>query len=338
MEKIILITGGNGFIGSHLSKKLKSLGNKVICVDIKDNEWMDVDEYCSRSIILDLRNTNKVNELFMDIKPDEVYHLAADMGGMGFIQSNHSLILYNNTMISFNCVEASRLSGVKRFFYASSACIYPEYLQSNLPSHSVDVSLREESAWPAQPQDAYGLEKLMTEELCLRYSKEHPIQFRIGRFHNIYGENGTWRGGREKSPAAFCRKAIVSSEYFEMWGDGLQTRSYCHVDDCVEGIIRLMNSDVKIPLNIGSEEMVSMNDLASLVLKLSNKNIPIKHIPGPEGVRGRNSNNDNIRKLLGWEPKIKLEDGIKRLHHWISTQISHLNEDECKKLQTSTVL
>jgi GDP-D-mannose 3',5'-epimerase len=242
------------------------------------------------------------------------------MGGMGFIQSNHSVIFYNNIMISFNMSEAARKCGVKRFFYSSSACVYPEFRQENT---EMQEGLREGDAWPAQPQDAYGLEKLCSEELCKYYGKDFGIEFRVARFHNIYGPQGTWKGGREKAPAAFCRKAIVSDKDFEMWGDGKQTRSFTYIDDCVEGVIRLMNSNHREPINIGSSEMISMNDMANLAMSFNDdgKVVPIRHIPGPEGVRGRNSNNDIIKKVLDWEPATSLAAGLKKTHTWIKQQI-----------------
>jgi GDP-D-mannose 3',5'-epimerase len=254
------------------------------------------------------------------------------MGGMGFIQSNHSVILYNNTLISFHMLEASRINNVKRFFYSSSACIYPEGKQLE----EANPGLREDDAWPAQPQDAYGLEKLVSEEMALHYQKDWGIQVRVARFHNIYGPRGTWKGGREKAPAAFCRKAIVSTTEFEMWGDGKQTRSFCYIDDCVEGVLRIMNSDYSQPLNLGSEEMVSMNDMAKLVLGFCNKDIPIKHIPGPEGVRGRNSDNDRIRKVLGWSPSIPLSEGLKKTCDWIKSQLDQ--EKNLEQYSTSKIV
>jgi GDP-D-mannose 3',5'-epimerase len=253
------------------------------------------------------------------------------MGGMGFIQSNHSVILYNNTMISFNMVEAARQVGcVTRFFYSSSACVYPEYrqLEEQIPG------LKESDAWPAQPQDAYGLEKLMTEELCKYYGKDHPtIRFRVARFHNIYGPYGTWKGGREKAPAAFCRKAIASEKDFEVWGDGKQTRSFCYIDDCVEGILRLMRSDYEQPLNLGSDEMIAMNDMARMALEFDGKpNMPLRHISGPEGVRGRNSDNTVINQVLKWAPPTSLKDGLQRTHAWIKKQIE---AEKAKGIDTS---
>jgi GDP-D-mannose 3',5'-epimerase len=311
----ILVAGGGGFIGSHLARRLKNEGHWVRVADWKENEYFKHEEFCNEFQLLDLRDLNNCLTATKDI--EWVFNLAADMGGMGFIQSNHALILYNNTMISFNVAEAARRNGVKRFFYSSSACIYPEYKQKE----TVIPPLKESDAWPAQPQDAYGLEKLVTEELCIHYGKEFPMEFRIARFHNIYGPQGTWKGGREKAPAAFCRKVIASEKEFEMWGDGLQTRSFCYVDDCVEGIIRIMNSDYKLPLNLGSEEMVTMNDMAKLVMEIGSKQLNIKHIPGPEGVRGRNSDNTLIRQVLGWAPGISLREGLTRVYPWIKAQI-----------------
>eukprot|EP01121_Diplochlamys_sp_Union-15-3_P016993 TRINITY_DN58_c0_g1_i1.p1 TRINITY_DN58_c0_g1~~TRINITY_DN58_c0_g1_i1.p1 ORF type:complete len:346 (-),score=65.31 TRINITY_DN58_c0_g1_i1:56-1093(-) len=318
--KRVLIGGGGGFIGSHLAKRLKNEGHWVRVADWKRNEYFKEEEFCNEFLLIDLRDFNNCLKATEGV--EWVFNLAADMGGMGFIQSNHSVILYNNTMISFNVVEAARRNKVKRFFYSSSACVYPEYRQLK-----TEVSLKEEDAWPAQPQDAYGLEKLCSEELCKYYGKEFPIEFRVGRFHNIYGPQGTWKGGREKAPAAFCRKAIAATKEFEIWGDGEQTRSFCYVDDCVEGVLRLFHSDFKEPLNIGSDEMISMNNMAKLALSYAGKDIPIKHIPGPEGVRGRNSDNTLIKKVLGWAPSITLADGLKRTFNWIKTQI----DEEAKK-------
>jgi len=237
---------------------------------------------------------------------------------MGFIQSNHSSILYNNTIISLNMVEAGRRCNMKRYFYSSSACIYPEGKQTA----EANPGLKESDAWPAQPQDAYGLEKLVTEELCKWYGHDFPsIKYRVARFHNIYGSHGTWKGGREKAPAAFVRKVICSDKQFEMWGDGKQTRSFCYVDDCVEGILRLMRSDYSSPVNIGSDEMISMNDMTTLISTFEGKNLTINHIPGPEGVRGRNSDNTLIKQVLGWAPSITLADGLKRLYTWMKPEI-----------------
>merc|ERR1719333_301350 len=249
------------------------------------------------------------------------------MGGMGFIQSNHSRILYNSTMISFNVLEAARVAGTcKRFWYASSACIYPEYkqLDENLDGAS---GLKESDAWPAQPQDAYGLEKLVTEELLMHYDSDFKMEARIGRFHNIYGPRGTWKGGREKAPAAFCRKAITSTDHFEMWGDGKQTRSFTYIDDCVEGVLRLMFSDCDVPINLGTTEMVDMIEFANIAMSFEDKKLPIKHIDGPMGVRGRNSNNKLIMEKLGWEPTIKISDGLRKTYFWIKAEIENEGGD-----------
>ncbi|CAF2011312.1 unnamed protein product [Brassica napus] len=315
-EKLrISITGAGGFIASHIARRLKHEGHYVIASDWKKNEHMTEDMFCDEFHLVDLRvmeNCLKVTD-----KVDHVFNLAADMGGMGFIQSNHSVIMYNNTMISFNMIEAARINGIKRFFYASSACIYPEFKQLE----TTNVSLKESDAWPAEPQDAYGLEKLATEELCKHYNKDFGIECRIGRFHNIYGPFGTWKGGREKAPAAFCRKALTSTDRFEMWGDGLQTRSFTFIDECVEGVLRLTKSDFREPVNIGSDEMVSMNEMAEMVLSFEEKKLPIHHIPGPEGVRGRNSDNNLIKEKLGWAPTMRLKEGLRITYFWIKEQI-----------------
>jgi len=311
----VLIGGGGGFIGSHLARRLKHDGFYVVVADWQENKYFKQEEFCHEFHKVDLRSLDVCLKVMQGC--EHVYNLAADMGGMGFIQSNHSVILYNNTMISFNMLEAARRVHAKKFFYSSSACIYPEYKQTD----EANPGLKESDAWPAAPQDAYGLEKLVSEELCKHYMKDFGIEVHVARFHNIYGTHGTWKGGREKAPAAFCRKVIASDKEFEMWGDGKQTRSFCYVDDCVEGIIRLMNSNVYEPINLGSEEMISMNDMATLVMGFDNKKLTIRHIPGPEGVRGRNSDNALIRQRLGWEPSIKLADGIKRLYDWLKIQI-----------------
>jgi nucleoside-diphosphate-sugar epimerase len=247
------------------------------------------------------------------------------MGGMGFIQSNHSRIGYNNTMISLNVLEAARCRGASRYFYSSSACVYPINTQNDAGN---TIGLKEDTAWPAYPQDVYGLEKLYGEEIAMKYSEEFPeFKVRIARFHGIYGEFGTWKGGREKVPAAFCRKAATSETSFEIWGDGEQKRSFCYIDDCIEGVIRIMKSDYDKPLNIGSEEMLSMNDFAELVMKIAGKNLPLKHSLGPEGVRGRNSENTLIEQVLGWKPSISLAVGIEKTYNWIKEQVDAEKEN-----------
>merc|ERR1712072_343148 len=317
------VAGAGGFIGSHLAKLLKEKGHYVIAVDWKRNEYFEESQFCDEFKLLDLRTLE--NCLKATEGCEWCFNLAADMGGMGFIQSNHSLILYNNTMISFNMAEAARQAGVKRMFYASSACIYPEGKQ--VTTHSDDQAaggwgLKESDAWPAEPQDAYGLEKLVSEELCKHYGQDiAEMEFRIARFHNIYGPQGTWRGGREKAPAAFCRKVAANSTKFEMWGDGKQTRSFTYIDDCVDGIMRLFNSDCLEVLNLGSDEMVSMNQMAEMIMGIAGKELQVEHIPGPEGVRGRNSDNDMIKECLGWAPEIRLVDGLTKTYAWINENV-----------------
>jgi GDP-D-mannose 3',5'-epimerase len=289
---------------------------------------MQEDVFCDEFILVDLRLFDNCAKVVAGC--DHVFNLAADMGGMGFIQSNHSVIMYNNTMISFNMMEAARQAGVQRFFYASSACIYPEGKQ--METEVEGGGLKEEDAWPAQPQDAYGLEKLASEELCIHYNKDFGIECRIARFHNIYGPYGTWKGGREKAPAAFCRKAITSGDEVEMWGDGKQTRSFTFIDDCVEGILRITKSDYRQPLNLGSDEMVSMNGMMNLILGFEGNKKSIKHIPGPEGVRGRNSDNKLILEKLGWAPSIRLADGLRITYGWIKGELEREAREQGKDL------
>lgn len=311
----VCIAGGGGFIGSHIAKKLKAEGCYVVCADWKTNEFMEVAEFCDEFHQVDLRILD--NCLKVTAGCQHVYNLAADMGGMGFIVSNQSVLLYNNTMISFNMLEAARQNSVKRYFYSSTACVYNEALQMD----PENPGLAEHMAWPARPQDTYGLEKLYAEEMAIAYAKDFPVKTRIARYHNVYGPRGTWKGGREKVPAAFCRKAVVSTEEFEVWGDGKQTRSFMFIDDCVEGSIRIMLSDCEVPLNLGTDEMVDMNDFARLCMSFEGKTLPIKNIPGPEGVRGRNSDNTMIKAKLGWAPSITLRDGVQKTHAWIKSQI-----------------
>jgi GDP-D-mannose 3', 5'-epimerase len=314
--KRVLVTGAGGFIGHHLVTYLKERGYWVRGVDLKYPEFTEVnaDEF----ELLDLRRRD--DALVAARGVDQVYALAADMGGMGFISENHATILHNNALINLHTIEAARLHGVERYLYSSSACIYPEHLQAD-----ADVApLREEDAYPANPQDAYGWEKLISERLCEYYTDEHGLPTRVVRFHNVYGPYGTYDGGREKAPAALCRKIAQAEpgDFVEVWGDGEQTRSFCYVDDCIEGIYRIMQSNHAEPLNLGTDRMVSINELARLVIDVSGKrDLELKHVDGPQGVRGRNSDNSKLREVLGWEPQISLEDGLVPTYRWIEKQV-----------------
>lgn len=316
MEKVV-VTGAGGFIGHHLVTFLKKHGYWVRGVDLKHPEYnkSDADEF----LILDLRDKENAARATADM--DHVYALAADMGGMGYISSHNAIILYNNAAINLNTLETARLNKVKRLFYSSSACIYPEYKQekANL------VPLKEEDAFPAQPQDAYGWEKLFTELMARYYKEDYKLETRVARFHNIFGPLGTWDGGREKAPAAICRKVamakLTGGKDIEIWGDGKQTRSFCYIDDCVVGIYKLMMSDFPEPLNIGQDRMVSIDQLVDIVSTISGVKLTKKHIEGPQGVRGRNSDNTKLRKILKWEPEISLEEGLERTYKWIEKKL-----------------
>jgi GDP-D-mannose 3', 5'-epimerase len=315
MERVV-VTGAGGFIGHHLVTELKRLGYWVRGVDLKPPEFTEVD--ADEFELLDLRRRDDALVAMRDI--DQVYALAADMGGMGFISRNHATILYNNALINLHTIEAARVHGVQRYLYSSSACVYPEHLQVD-----ADITpLKEEDAYPANPQDAYGWEKLISEKLCEYYAGEYGMKVRIVRFHNIYGPYGTYDGGREKAPAALCRKVAMADpgDAIEIWGDGEQTRSFCHVADCVEGIYRLMQSDYDQPLNLGTDHMVSINELARIIIEISGKrDLELRHVEGPQGVRGRNSDNTRLRDVLGWEPDITLEDGLVPTYRWIEKQV-----------------
>ncbi|MDX1438419.1 MAG: NAD-dependent epimerase/dehydratase family protein [Rubricoccaceae bacterium] len=320
----VLVTGAGGFIGHHLVKYLKAKGYWVRGVDIKEPEFEETaaDEF----LLLDLRRWENCRTACSGV--EHVYALAADMGGMGFISKYHAEILHNNILINTHTMEAAREAGVTRYLYTSSACIYPEYLQTEAEV----TPLKEDDAYPAQPQDAYGWEKLITEQLAYHYGRQYGMETRTVRFHNVYGELGTWEGGREKAPAAMCRKVamakLTDSPEVEIWGDGEQTRSFMHVDDCVEGVYRLMMSDCGEPLNLGRDRMVTINQLADVAAQAAGISIEKKHIDGPMGVRGRNSDNTKLREVLQWEPKITLEDGIARTYRWIEDQLrSKLDRD-----------
>lgn len=316
--KKALVCGAGGFIGGHLVNRLKSEGYWVRGVDQKENEYdnNNADEF----ILGDLRNPLVANDVVTD-DLDEIYQLAADMGGAGFVftGTNDAAIMHNSILCNLNILEAAYQKGVRRIFYSSSACMYPEYNQMdpNNPKCS------EESAYPAAPDSEYGWEKLFSERLFLAYQKNHGIDVRIARFHNIFGPQGTWDGGREKAPAAVCRKVAMADDggSIDIWGDGKQTRSFLIVDECVDGIRRLMNSDFSGPVNLGSEEMISLNDFAKMVIDISGKDLTINNISGPLGVRGRNSDNHLIQQKLGWAPSIPLRKGVEKTYAWISEQV-----------------
>jgi GDP-D-mannose 3',5'-epimerase len=317
-QKTALVCGAGGFIGGHLVKRLKAEGFWVRGVDLKFNEHAETqaDDFA----IGDLREQDFVRRV-VDRPFDEVYQLAADMGGAGYIFTgeNDANVMHNSATINLNVLEECRKRNIRRVFYSSSACMYPEHNQLD-PDNP---NCAEDSAYPANPDSEYGWEKLFSERLYLAYNRNHGMQCRVARYHNIFGPEGTWDGGREKAPAAMCRKVALAEDggSIEVWGDGQQTRSFLYVDECVEGTVRLLRSEFEGPVNIGSEEMVTINDLAGMVIGISGRDVAIENIPGPLGVRGRNSDNRLIRKMLGWEPSYPLRDGIKITYDWISTQI-----------------
>jgi GDP-D-mannose 3', 5'-epimerase len=316
----VLVAGGGGFIGGHLVGDLLRQGKTVRAVDVKPTEqWYQLHEG-AQNLTADLSLVQDAMEATRGAR--EVYMLAADMGGMGFISAHHAQILHNNSLINLQTLEAARQCGVSRYLYTSSACVYPEYRQNE-----TDIApLREQDAYPAQPQDAYGWEKLFTERLCTHYREDYGLQTRIVRFHNIFGPLGSWTGGREKAPAALCRKIatakLTNNPEVEIWGDGEQTRSFCYIADCLDGLRRLMASDYAEPLNLGQDRMVTINQLADMIAAIAGIQIRKVHIPGPQGVRGRNSDNSRLRQVLRWEPAISLEDGLTLTYQWIEQQVA----------------
>lgn len=332
----IVVTGAGGFIGHHFVDYLKARGYWVRGVDIKRPEYEEsaADEFQ----LLDMRKFD--NCLIATSGVDHVYAFAANMGGIGFIESFKGEIVRDNTLINIHTIEAARLNKVKRFFFTSSACVYPGYKQNE-----TDVApLKEEDAYPADAEDGYGWEKLYMERVCRHYREDFGLDTRIVRFHNIFGPKGTYEGGREKSPAAICRKIALAKteDEIEVWGDGLQTRSYCYIDDCVEGIYRLMMSDFHDPLNLGQDRMISINELVDMVAHIAGKEIRKRYdLTKPVGVRGRNSDNTLLHKVLKWEPQISLEEGLERTYLWITNELikkGRISESEhSSRLQTATV-
>jgi len=315
-QKKVLVTGAGGFIGHHLVKYLKKKGYWARGDDIKNPEFEETaaDDFK----LLDLREFDNCMKACEEI--DEVYQLAADMGGIGYITASHAEVIRNNALINLHMLEAARKSGVKNYLYTSSACIYPMYLQKD-PNVKV---LKEEDAYPADAEPGYGLEKLFSELACQYYTEDYGFKTHMVRFHNIFGPLGTYEGGREKAPAAICRKIALAKDEdeIEVWGDGKQTRSFCYIDDCVEGIYRLMQSDYLRPLNLGQDRLITVDELVDIIAKIAGKKITKKHdLSKPQGVRGRNSDNTKLKEILNWEPQISLEEGLEKTYKWISEEV-----------------
>src|SRR5213596_1637016 len=312
----VLVTGAGGFIGHHLVKRLVARGYWVRGVDLKAPEYEPSPAH--EFELLDLRRWDNCTRATRGV--EEVYNLAANMGGIGFIESHKAEIMHDNVLINIHMLEAARLNEITRYLYTSSACIYPGYKQT-----STDVTpLKEEDAYPADPEDGYGWEKLFSERQCRHYTEDYGLETRVVRFHNIYGPLGTYDGGREKSAAAICRKVALVEDGggIEVWGDGKQTRSYCYIDDCVEGIYRLIRSDFREPLNLGHDRMITIDELVDIVASIAGKSIRRRHdLTKPQGVRGRNSDNSRLRTVLQWEPQTTLENGLERTYKWILSML-----------------
>lgn len=333
-SKRILVCGGGGFIGSHLVKELKRRGHWVAVCDLKYPEFSN--SPADMFVQGDLRDQNVCNSLF-SVKYDEIYQLAADMGGAGFVFTgeNDADIMHNSALINLNIVERAVEHGVDRVFYSSSACMYPEHNQLD-PDNP---KCTEDSAYPANPDSEYGWEKLFSERLFLAFARNKGLKVRVARYHNIFGPEGTWDGGREKAPAAMCRKAAMAEDgtEIEVWGDGKQTRSFLYIDECVEASIRLMESDFEGPVNIGSEEMIAINDFAQMAIDISGKDLSIKNIEGPEGVRGRNSDNTLIREKLGWDYEQTLYEGMSKTYEWIKEQVDSSSNQNLSVAHSDTL-
>lgn len=312
----ILVAGGQGFIGSHLARYLYSQGNFVRIVDTNSDGYIK-ERYYNEKMRLDLRIFENCLTATDDI--EQVYNLAANMGGIGFITSVGAEVMHDNALINTYMLEASRQNKARRFFFSSSACVYPTYLQTD-----PDVKdLKEEDACPADPDSFYGWEKLFTEKACEAYQRDYGMDVRIARYHNIFGPEGTYKGGREKSPAALCRKVVEADNFssISIWGDGKQTRSYCYIDDCVRGTVMLMESGYNKPINIGSDRLVTINELVDIIIGISRKSLSKKYDPSaPQGVRGRNADIRLAKQLLGWEPRVSLEEGLADTYKWIEEQ------------------